>query len=164
MSLRSKSLLSTYPSRPRLLLRTYSGLLSLMQISTREKDWIIDTLQPWRHKLEVINEVFADPKIVKVKHGTKLRRFEGNSLTMIIGLAGRIYGYLVASEGLRPIHCWAVRYLRSGNFLGLSRTRSSILAKAVCRLRRRQEIPVSRLADTVRFTGMSFDFVELTSE
>ena len=51
--------------------RTYSGLLSLMQISTREKDWIIDTLQPWRHKLEVLNEVFADPKIVKVTRGTK---------------------------------------------------------------------------------------------
>ncbi|KAK7924337.1 exosome complex exonuclease Rrp6 [Apiospora marii] len=49
--------------------RTYYGLLSLMQISTREKDWIVDTLQPWRHKLEVLNEVFADPKIVKVLHG-----------------------------------------------------------------------------------------------
>ncbi|GAP85128.1 putative exosome complex exonuclease Rrp [Rosellinia necatrix] len=49
--------------------RTYSGLLSLMQISTREKDWIVDTLQPWRHKLEVLNEVFADPNIVKVLHG-----------------------------------------------------------------------------------------------
>ncbi|KAI0886987.1 ribonuclease H-like domain-containing protein [Annulohypoxylon maeteangense] len=49
--------------------RTYTGLLSLMQISTREKDWIVDTLQPWRRKLEVLNEVFADPKIVKVLHG-----------------------------------------------------------------------------------------------
>ncbi|KAI1429069.1 ribonuclease H-like domain-containing protein [Xylaria sp. FL1777] len=49
--------------------RTYTGLLSLMQISTREKDWIIDTLQPWRHKLEVLNEVFADPNIIKVLHG-----------------------------------------------------------------------------------------------
>ncbi|KAI1339740.1 ribonuclease H-like domain-containing protein [Xylariaceae sp. FL0016] len=49
--------------------RTYTGLLSLMQISTREKDWIVDTLQPWRHKLEVLNEVFADPKIIKVLHG-----------------------------------------------------------------------------------------------
>ncbi|KAI1370805.1 ribonuclease H-like domain-containing protein [Hypoxylon crocopeplum] len=49
--------------------RTYAGLLSLMQISTREKDWIVDTLQPWRHKLEVLNEVFADPKIIKVLHG-----------------------------------------------------------------------------------------------
>lgn len=50
-------------------MRTYQGLLSLMQISTREKDWVIDTLQPWRHKLEVLNEVFADPKILKVFHG-----------------------------------------------------------------------------------------------
>ncbi|KAL2268339.1 hypothetical protein VTJ83DRAFT_3185 [Remersonia thermophila] len=49
--------------------RTYRGLLSLMQISTREKDWIVDTLVPWRHKLEILNEVFADPKIVKVLHG-----------------------------------------------------------------------------------------------
>lgn len=49
--------------------RSYHGLLSLMQISTRDKDWIVDTLRPWRHKLEVLNEVFADPKIVKVFHG-----------------------------------------------------------------------------------------------
>ncbi|KAI0414335.1 ribonuclease H-like domain-containing protein [Xylaria grammica] len=49
--------------------RTYTGLLSLMQISTREKDWIVDTLQPWRHKLEVLNEVFANPSIIKVLHG-----------------------------------------------------------------------------------------------
>ncbi|KAJ9148602.1 Exosome complex exonuclease rrp6 [Pleurostoma richardsiae] len=49
--------------------RTYTGLLSLMQISTREKDWIVDTLKPWRHRLEVLNEVFADPSIVKVFHG-----------------------------------------------------------------------------------------------
>ncbi|KPM44298.1 Exosome complex exonuclease rrp6 [Neonectria ditissima] len=49
--------------------RTYVGLVSLMQVSTRDKDWIVDTLQPWRHKLEVLNEVFADPSIVKVFHG-----------------------------------------------------------------------------------------------
>ncbi|KAF4966058.1 hypothetical protein FZEAL_10700 [Fusarium zealandicum] len=49
--------------------RTYAGLVCLMQISTREKDWIVDTLQPWRHKLEVLNEAFADPNIVKVFHG-----------------------------------------------------------------------------------------------
>ncbi|PHH62869.1 hypothetical protein CDD81_6587 [Ophiocordyceps australis] len=49
--------------------RTYNGLVCLMQISTREKDWIIDTLQPWRHKLEILNQVFADPSIVKVFHG-----------------------------------------------------------------------------------------------
>ena len=42
------------------------AVVSLMQISTREKDWIVDTLRPWRHKLQVLNEVFADPKIIKV--------------------------------------------------------------------------------------------------
>lgn len=52
--------------------RTYSGLLSLMQISTREKDWIVDTLKPWRQKLEVLNEVFADPNILKVNLPTVL--------------------------------------------------------------------------------------------
>lgn len=46
--------------------RSYVGLVSLMQISTREKDWIVDTLKPWRQKLQVLNEVFTDPKIVKV--------------------------------------------------------------------------------------------------
>ncbi|KAL8341465.1 hypothetical protein RB601_005573 [Gaeumannomyces tritici] len=49
--------------------RTYSGLLSLMQVSTRDKDWVVDTLKPWRRRLEVLNQVFADPKILKVFHG-----------------------------------------------------------------------------------------------
>lgn len=49
--------------------RSYVGLVSLMQISTREKDWIVDTLKPWRQDLEILNEVFTDPKIVKVFHG-----------------------------------------------------------------------------------------------
>ncbi|KAF2634222.1 hypothetical protein P280DRAFT_439320 [Massarina eburnea CBS 473.64] len=49
--------------------RSYIGIVSLMQISTRDKDWIIDTLKPWRRRLECLNEVFADPSIVKVLHG-----------------------------------------------------------------------------------------------
>jgi exosome complex exonuclease RRP6 len=44
-------------------------MVSLMQISTRDKDWIVDTLKPWRRKLECLNEVFADPSILKVLHG-----------------------------------------------------------------------------------------------
>lgn len=46
---------------------SYVGIVSLMQISTRDRDWIIDTLKPWRRKLSVLNEVFADPNIVKVR-------------------------------------------------------------------------------------------------
>ncbi len=45
---------------------SYIGIVSLMQISTRDKDWIIDTLKPWRRELQVLNEVFADSKILKV--------------------------------------------------------------------------------------------------
>jgi exosome complex exonuclease RRP6 len=49
--------------------RSYIGMVSLMQISTRNRDWIIDTLKPWRRRLDCLNEVFADPKILKVLHG-----------------------------------------------------------------------------------------------
>ena len=50
-------------------MRSYIGIVSLMQISTRNHDWIVDTLKPWRHKLEILNEVFTDPSIIKVFHG-----------------------------------------------------------------------------------------------
>lgn len=49
--------------------RSFVGLVSLMQISTRDRDWIVDTLRPWREDLQVLNEVFADPTILKVFHG-----------------------------------------------------------------------------------------------
>lgn len=49
--------------------RSYVGMVSLMQISTRDKDWIVDTLKPWRRNLSCLNAVFADPSIVKVLHG-----------------------------------------------------------------------------------------------
>ena len=51
---------------------SFVGLVSLMQISTSDHDWIIDTLKPWRRRLEVLNEVFANPQIVKVLHGAQL--------------------------------------------------------------------------------------------
>ncbi|KAL0578562.1 exosome nuclease subunit [Marasmius crinis-equi] len=50
--------------------RSYAGFLCLMQISTREQDWIIDLLA-LREETEVLNEVFTDPKIVKVFHGAE---------------------------------------------------------------------------------------------
>ncbi|KAL2000731.1 hypothetical protein VTN02DRAFT_2685 [Thermoascus thermophilus] len=51
---------------------SYHGLVSLMQISTREKDWVVDTLKPWREELQQLNEVFADPNILKVLHGSSM--------------------------------------------------------------------------------------------
>ena len=53
-------------------IRTYVGLVSLLQISTRDKDWIVDTLKPWREELQVLNEVFTDPNIIKVLHGSHM--------------------------------------------------------------------------------------------
>ena len=51
---------------------SYIGLVSLMQISTRDRDWIVDTLKPWRRRLELLNEVFTDPNILKVFHGAHM--------------------------------------------------------------------------------------------
>jgi exosome complex exonuclease RRP6 len=51
---------------------SYHGLVSLMQISTRNKDWVIDTLKPWREELQILNEVFTDPNILKVLHGATM--------------------------------------------------------------------------------------------
>lgn len=48
--------------------RTYYGLVCLMQISSREQDWIVDTLA-LREELHILNEVFANPQITKVFHG-----------------------------------------------------------------------------------------------
>ncbi|KAF9468748.1 hypothetical protein BDZ94DRAFT_1304497 [Collybia nuda] len=48
--------------------RSYNGFLCLMQISTREADYIIDTLV-LRDELTELNEIFTDPKIIKVFHG-----------------------------------------------------------------------------------------------
>lgn len=45
--------------------RTYQGFTCLMQISTRNADYIIDTLE-LRDKMEVLNEMFTDPAVVKV--------------------------------------------------------------------------------------------------
>ena len=51
---------------------SYYGIVSLMQISTRDRDWIVDTLKPWREELQVLNEVFANPNILKVFHGSSM--------------------------------------------------------------------------------------------
>lgn len=45
--------------------RTFQGITCLMQISTDETDYIVDTLELW-DKLQPLNEVFCNPKIVKV--------------------------------------------------------------------------------------------------
>ncbi|CAF1195051.1 unnamed protein product [Adineta steineri] len=48
--------------------RSYQGFTCLMQISSRTEDFLIDTLI-LRDELSVLNNVFTNPKIVKVFHG-----------------------------------------------------------------------------------------------
>lgn len=54
------------------------GITCLMQISTVEKDYLIDTLT-LRDKLYVLNEVFTKPSIVKVSSQQIFLKF-GNIL------------------------------------------------------------------------------------
>lgn len=48
--------------------RTFLGLVCLLQISTREKDYLVDTIKLRRH-MNMLNDPFTDPNIVKVLHG-----------------------------------------------------------------------------------------------
>ncbi|XP_062855222.1 exosome component 10 [Trichomycterus rosablanca] len=48
--------------------RSFLGITCLMQISTREEDFIIDTLD-LRSEMYILNESFTNPSIVKVFHG-----------------------------------------------------------------------------------------------
>ncbi|KAG7386772.1 Exosome component 10 [Phytophthora pseudosyringae] len=51
--------------------RSYMGLTCLMQISTAREDFLVDTLA-LRGKLQTLNQVFCDPKKVKVLHGSDM--------------------------------------------------------------------------------------------
>lgn len=51
--------------------RSFMGITCLMQISTRDKDYLVDTLA-LRDKLFILNEVFTKPTIVKVFHGADM--------------------------------------------------------------------------------------------
>lgn len=49
--------------------RSYQGFVCLMQISTRTEDFIVDTLKVRDH-VQMLLDVFTNPKIVKVMHGS----------------------------------------------------------------------------------------------
>eukprot|EP00964_Phaeocystis_antarctica_P056264 scaffold33188_cov63-Phaeocystis_antarctica.AAC.4 len=50
--------------------RSYRGFVCLMQISTREEDFLVDTLA-LRTSLHVLNETLTDPRVTKVVHGAE---------------------------------------------------------------------------------------------
>lgn len=45
--------------------RSYLGFVCLMQISTRNRDYLIDPFPIWKH-MHILNEPFANPNILKV--------------------------------------------------------------------------------------------------
>jgi len=47
---------------------SYQGFTCLIQLSSREKDYIIDPF-PLFHSLEILNEITCNPNIIKVLHG-----------------------------------------------------------------------------------------------
>ena len=47
--------------------RSFQGFVCLMQISTREKDFVVDTIA-LREELHILNEVFTDSSILKVSY------------------------------------------------------------------------------------------------
>jgi exosome complex exonuclease RRP6 len=51
--------------------RSFQGFTCLMQISTRDEDFVIDALV-LRNELHLLNKSFTDPKIVKVLHGAEM--------------------------------------------------------------------------------------------
>ncbi|XP_066297430.1 exosome complex component 10-like [Branchiostoma lanceolatum] len=51
--------------------RSFQGFTCLMQVSTRDHDYIVDTLA-LRADLHILNDTFTDPKVVKVFHGADM--------------------------------------------------------------------------------------------
>lgn len=49
-------------------LHSFQGFVCLMQVSTRDADWLVDTLA-LRSRMHVLNHVFTNPNVVKVFHG-----------------------------------------------------------------------------------------------
>ncbi|CAH1982116.1 unnamed protein product [Acanthoscelides obtectus] len=88
--------------------RSFMGITCLMQISTRDADYIIDTLA-LRDKLYMLNEVFTKPSILKIFHGAEcdiqwlqrdlsiyvINMFDTYQASRILGYSGRSLAYLI---------------------------------------------------------------------
>nr|CAH7712203.1 unnamed protein product [Callosobruchus chinensis] len=88
--------------------RSFMGITCLMQISTSDADYIIDTLA-LRDKLHVLNEVFTKPSILKIFHGAHcdiqwlqrdlsiyvVNMFDTYQAAKALGYSGRSLAYLI---------------------------------------------------------------------
>lgn len=76
--------------------RSFVGFVCLMQISTRKKDWIIDTLK-LREELEMLNEVFTDSQILKVFFYWS--SFLGYKFKLVLGFPRCKHGHNLVTAG-----------------------------------------------------------------
>uniref|UniRef100_H2U3V7 Exosome complex component 10 n=1 Tax=Takifugu rubripes TaxID=31033 RepID=H2U3V7_TAKRU len=110
--------------------RSFLGITCLMQISTREEDFIIDTLEV-RSEMYILNEAFTDPAIVKVFHGADsdiewlqrdfglyvVRLFDTHQASRALNLARHSLDHLlthfcnVASDKRYQLADWRIRPL-----------------------------------------------------
>ncbi|KAF9918488.1 exosome nuclease subunit [Lobosporangium transversale] len=140
--------------------RSFQGFVCLMQISTRDQDYIIDTLE-LRGSLHLLNQSFTDPNIVKVLHGaesdiiwlqrdfgvyivnlfdtyhaTKLLEFESHSLAHLLKLYANFDAdkrYQLADWRIRPLPKEMFNYARSDTHFLLyiyDRMRNALLDKS----------------------------------
>nr|CAI5816921.1 unnamed protein product [Callosobruchus analis] len=84
--------------------RSFMGITCLLQISTRDADYIIDTLA-LRDKLHLLNEVFTKPSILKIFHGAE---FDIQWLQRDLS----IYEFQLADWRIRPLPNELKQYAR----------------------------------------------------
>lgn len=91
--------------------RSYQGFVCLMQLSTREKDYIIDTIALRSH-MHTFNDIFTNPKIVKVLHGSNsdiqwLQKDFGIYVVNLFdtGLAAKVLGMKASLQFLLKHYC-----------------------------------------------------------
>jgi hypothetical protein len=140
--------------------RSFNGFVCLMQISTRDEDFIVDTLC-LRGELEELNEVFTDPNIVKVSshlpghngfsfyvqvfHGAEsdIVWLQQNFNLYIVNLFDTFHASKVLGKNI--FHHLILAFI----FCRISPARACDIIRNVLRLHARQEVPVSRLAYSV---------------
>ena len=121
--------------------RSFQGFCCLMQLSTRDRDVLVDVLRLRKHVGRCLGPVFADGKIVKVLHGSngdigwlqrdfgvyvctlfdtgvasKALKYESNGLGYLLE---RLCGFKadkrwqLADWRIRPLHAQAIHYARA---------------------------------------------------
>ncbi|KAF9425478.1 exosome nuclease subunit [Podila epigama] len=140
--------------------RSFQGFVCLMQVSTRDQDFLIDTLELRGH-LHLLNQSFTDPNIVKIFHGaesdiiwlqrdfgvyivnlfdtfhaSKLLEMEAHSLAHLLKLYANFDAdkrYQLADWRIRPLPEEMFKYARSDTHFLLyiyDRMRNALLDKS----------------------------------